>query len=707
MKTENSKLIKTDKVTEEDVILVPILKDFEGREYFQAISYEKEINLVKKSNIENTEIIKEIISSKYTNKKLSDFNWSFFLNPNYSDLVVIDFDDYETTLNKIDFLCENNPEFKIKWLVFKNELLDKTFKVQTPSGGFHYYIKRPSRLIKERIVGSIDVKLNLPDDKFKEFKEKFKNDSASKTKSKIKIDYLPKGVVNAPGITLRNVKKKDEVKDRTYTIVTNLAIKEVTPDLEHILCYLFAEDESRSKEDRLRKIHYTRRNRNSIDIEDIITNVIELEKKLENIKEINKTLPKIIALKDKISETRAKFATASTKQLIRLKANLEGYYYDIDQVEQKNIGKVEKQIKDLLCSNLETEYIYNINYKFDIATTLFNRNKFHVFPPTLLSKVNSAKEGYRSEIEMAFITNLKVRNFSDTYIRYIVQKHFSAETKCKKTPNFLNQSLQVADMLRKYPHYLNNEEADWIQILQSICIIREIDFKQFSSKNSEKMRIALDALFNIASVNNDLTIKTNLKDITLLSNGRLNNQSLKEYITIFEKFKIIEDVEWMDYYENKKAYPQRFTLKSLTEVKKLKKLPIPRYLPQDGNQALTYIPFIGEFGMQIIEILRQYGVLTAPEIYTHFTEMKDHRRVIYKKLQALLSYEVVIFKFDKYELSGKSFNVIYDTYVKKAYKNEHDYKREKAKTPLIRKIINYREEALFIQKSESKKKKKA
>ncbi|GBF49438.1 bifunctional DNA primase/polymerase, N-terminal domain protein [Leptospira ryugenii] len=694
------KLIHTTKIKSNDVILIPIPKNFKGKEFYTSIKYADYI-IYEKPNIENSKIIRKKTIESFRKSKLEDFNWTFFLNPLASDLVVLDFDDIECTERKIKFLRDNNPEFNLKWLVFQKELLEKTFSVRTPSGGIHYYIKRPSKLIQERKIGAIKVNLHLNGDLLKSYKEKF--DTIDKKVDVIKIDYLPKGLVIAPGLSLKEINKKGFIQDRDYRILNNSNIQSVSEDLENILCYIFAQTEGKSKEEKKRRIIIKDRKEGSLDIDTIISETIKKEKELENIKGIILNTEQMKELRKKYDEVNKKLLNASEKDSLILQGYQNAYSYEMQEIEKNLKTKLENEIKELLCSNIETEQIFNINYKYDIASTLFNRNsEFHSFPPNLIKKVNDAKEGQRSEIEMAFITNLKVRNFPDTYIIYMVRKHFSKRTKCISSPKFLEQALRVGETLKHFPQYLNNQDTTWVNILMSISILRQIDFRVFSKRNSEKMRLALDVFFNLASINNDLEINMNLKEISLLSNGRINNKSLKEYLKIFEKHKIIENIEWMDYNQNRMAYPIKFTLKSLTTLKIPKKLDLPRFIPQDGNQPLVYIPSIGEKGMQIIELLRQHDFLSASEIYAYFTDIKDHRRVIYKTIQTLLRYQVVIKKNEKLELSGKPLNQIYEKFVNEKFGKKNIEKKERALNPLKRKITNYKQEAYFINKRREK-----
>ncbi|TGK26076.1 hypothetical protein [Leptospira stimsonii] len=196
-------MINTKHISNSEVILLPVKKDFEKGIFKQAVSYKNAIDLINNDNIKNTKIIKEILKKSYPYNSSSDFNYSFYLNPKYTNITVIDFDDYDTTLRKIKFLKKHNTTLNLYWGILEKEVFEKTFTVTTPSGGKHYYMRIPDNISKERIVGAIDPSEFLDEANLLEYFKTFDIDSIDKSKiktlSKVKIDFIPNGVIQGPG----------------------------------------------------------------------------------------------------------------------------------------------------------------------------------------------------------------------------------------------------------------------------------------------------------------------------------------------------------------------------------------------------------------------------------------------------------------------------------------------------------------------------
>ncbi|PJZ57461.1 hypothetical protein [Leptospira barantonii] len=529
-------MINTKHIEEHEVILTPSIKDFKGKSFSQAVAYIDIFDLENNDNIKNTKIIQERLKSQYPKNKKEDFNYSFYLNPKYSDITVIDFDDYQVTLEKLKFLCKSNRVFRTYWEILEKEVFNKTFTVTTPSCGKHYYMRIPNKTIFERIVTAIDPADFLTEEQLQTFIEYFeiKADDENKLKRarRIKIDFIPNGMIHGPGILMKNVKKKDAPpKDRYYKITKNVPLINIDGILKPILEYIFKPKRSKSKNQKSKTL---KSNYELLDTKllEIIKNIDEIEKL-----QITNSSKAISKVSKNLSNIKTQFTAGNTdifsKNSVQERQCIEEWF----NREKENL------IKEAYLKTPETEYIYNILYKQKVAESYKDRN-YDLYPKILLENVINSKPGERSEVEMAFITNLKIRNFEDIFIKYLVYKSFPQSSRCIEDPSFLNQALQVATALSNFPESLNKKDKSWIKILQSICLIRKIDFSVYKGLNSDKARVALETLYNWASVTNNFTITLPLKELTLISLGRLNFKTLRKYLLIFEAAGFIDNVSW-------------------------------------------------------------------------------------------------------------------------------------------------------------------
>ncbi|EKJ85363.1 hypothetical protein CLV96_0299 [Leptospira meyeri] len=687
-------MLKTNKINENEVILVPVAKDFKGKEFYQCVSYDDHIDLVNNSNKKNTELIKKILLKNYKYSKIEDFNWSIYINPNYSDLIVIDFDDLKETIKKINYLCSNNSEFNLKWNIFWNEVLQKTFSVSTPSGGYHFYLRRKSKAITTRIIGSIRMSEFLDSEKSKECFRIFGKDF-----NKIKIDYISSGVVNAPNIELKNMLKKGECKNRSYKTKKDNDIISIDDTFEPLLTYIFKPQASLNGKKIKRpngknKPIYGNHFLSFLDLKTkkILFETISLEKAslsgdVEDF-DLESTQSQYKKMNDLLNETKASNIGAEEeirKTLIKIENSFQ-------------ILK-EQKIKETLCSSIKTEYIYNILNKQNISKSYTDKEILPLFPNKLIENVQKARKGQRSENEMAFITHLVLRHFDPAFICYLVLKLFPEKSKAKTESGFLEQALEIAQTLKRHPEYLNNPDKIWIKILQCICKLRQINFYALSKSNSEKLRLAIDTFYQIASITNSFEIRTPLKFVSLISNGRISKSTIKKYLIELESSCFFEKIVWEMDSEGKKSYPTFILLKDISNVSNIPLLDYPRFVPQDAYQNLAFLPKIGERGFQIIELIRTNFKITTSEIYLHFSEIKDFRRVIYKQLNCLKNFNIIKQEHDNWELTEKIFNNIYNEIADqdKYYKNLASKKKIK-RNPMINRIINLKKSDNYLMK---------
>ncbi|TGK26077.1 hypothetical protein [Leptospira stimsonii] len=491
---------------------------------------------------------------------------------------------------------------------------------------------------------------------------------------------------------MKNVRKGPgkEIQNREYKITNDSALVTIDSYLKPILYFIFRPKKGKEK---IVKTKSEKAGLFFFDIKQLLNRIemIEKIKITDPIEDIHKISSELATLAEGY-----KFTVANSKLAKKLKQNDQEFEIGFD-VEK------EKLIKQEYFKSPESEYIYNVLYRYKVAST-YKDQEYPILPKIILDKVLNAKPGERSEKEMAFITNLKLRNFEDIFIKYLIHKYFPIDSKCIEDPGFLNQALMVASSLTHYPDHLNKKDMIWIQILQCICLIRKINFHVYEGINSDKARIALETLFNWASVTNSWSIALPLKELTLTSHGRINYKSLRKYLTTFENNGMIEKIDWETDVNGEYLYPKGITLCDLTKLSNLNFLPRPLYFPQDGHQNLIYQKGVGIRTFLIIDLLRKNINLNRKEIYSYFSKVKDYRRVIRKQLKLLTELKIIsLSKDNTYTLTGESNNRIYSDYViyeneKESTKGQSKKRRGKNPNPLENKVISYQETYKYVKK---------
>ncbi|WP_427373343.1 hypothetical protein [Leptospira interrogans] len=711
---EMENLLNTDKLFPPEVLLIPSLKDFEGGEFRSGISY--------KDIIENDELNNEQKQAKLTYRFEFKFlistdeyyNHDIYLNE-HSNIVVIDFDNIEETKKKIKFLRGCNSSFDHYWGKFETDYLAKTFKVKTGSGGEHYYFRRnKGNVRKTKVIKPTDY---LTKDQLTEFNKKFSSEILIETKKKdeenpvpmIDLDYISHGLVIGPGNVIKNLQKKGKLhKVRKYVIEQDYPLIEIANNEDNELFeYLFRIDfENEKKNKKVRKLTEKAKGQSVDPIRYDFTHLIQKIKFLENVtldtdslelKDISEILfnkkEEIRKIQEQLREEETKI-NSNSFIVNALKQQIEFETGNFEHV------LIDEAIKREFRENYITEGIYNILQRYNLLKRYFGRESS--LYPLNFSKISSASVGERSEIEMAFILNLKMRNFHDSFIYFLIQRDFPANSKSLQNQDFIEQAIIVAEDLRRHPELINRKGI-WNDILVSLCLVRKINFEAiFPGKN--KMRGFVETLYDQASINNSLTIKTSQKGLSLASMVNISNITIKAYISHLSQVGFLKDIKWAVNEVGHALYIESLELRNSAELKSLdwlKFIDADRLTPQDGNQNIAFARGINSRSMEIIGYLRDSGgQLPRHELYKKFSELKDYKSVIRKDMKRLEGLGIVS-RGEIIILQEKILNEIYSQYVKDYNNGVEELsksgirKRKKREQPSEDREIRYKLERLY------------
>ncbi|WP_135684727.1 hypothetical protein [Leptospira stimsonii] len=690
--------------------MVPSPEDFQERGYKAAFKY---AHFLKQGK--NPREINELILDHFTNtiypKAWNSFNYDIYLRPEFG-IAVLDFDDFEETTAKLEFLCENSSEFNLHWSRFKKEYLDKTFLVKTPSGGEHYYL-RPSKVFLKRKVKCLFAEKFLSEEKLEKFIEKFSNPEDRNTM--IALDLLCNGNIIGPGNVIKNQLKKGKViLRREYKIIRDVPFIEIDVEKEPFFNYIFGEIEEenikfKEQQEVVSKIRKTsKRKSNTV----LRYNFKELMEKADKIKSLN-------------WDTSADELRIFSEQLTSQKEIIENKIALIEKYEQSENKKdqiranserdnllnekeifnliVEEALKDLYYSNPESEYIYNVLRRYEYEGKFLNKEK-RIYPINF-DNIGQLEIGKRSELENAFIVHLKVRNFRDSFIYYLIQRDFPSSIKSLENPEFFQQALDKAHSIINNPEHLT-QKGIWNEILNSISLVRKIDFEKMFYKSGGKIRTLVESLYDEASILNDFKIKKSQKALSIGGMSSLSNKSIKKYLILLENHGFLKSITW-EVENDRKKYPKIIELRNVEELRNvynIKYLDFERISPQDGNQNVSMIPGIKNRGMEIIGYLREAGSeMLKSDLYSLFKNIPDYRRQIYKNIKKLEESGLVKISVDKksIKLVEKSFNKAYEKFADKYNKSineQKNHKRKKDSDPVDRRLIRYEFESIHMNK---------
>ncbi|WP_061249107.1 hypothetical protein [Leptospira alstonii] len=662
--------------------------DFNGAEYFALTKYSDLVALEESIPEINRLIMERFYREKpdYANNPDS-YNFDYYLIPGKSKILVIDFDDLQVTLNKIKFLCSHSEKFLIYWTKFQNEYLDQTFLVETPSGGKHYYFKYNFAMVTRK-VKCMKPKTILAENSvaLEQYRELFPViESEEKTKKKktppvdpVAIDLLPKAVVRGAGnISYNMVKKGVIIKKREYKILKDIKLKELDDDIFNVFEYLFCinaneklTDSKKVKEKKTRS-HAS----SSLKMTDY-SEVIAQESRIEelNLESDNKILKensaKLYDLKMKLNATIKELNSLLTlKEDSEEKEGIElGLKLNIQSIKNEFELSKKEMIKNLYSSRPDTEYIFNSLRRYSTEESYSSRKQ--LLFPALLNNVDKMSRGHRSEKEMAFVVNLKIRNYEDPIIYYLLQKNFSKNMKSFESGSFLEQALMKAEVIKAYPEQLSLKGI-WNEIILTYSLIRKINYEKVFGASGGKIRTLIETFYDNASIQNNFTINKSQSALSLGGISHVSNKTIKKYFLLLEKKKFFKEIEWVKGKGTgkkiRKLFPTEIVLKNveeLMEISWLKKnlLEYSRYTPQDANQSFASIKGVGVKGMEIIGYLRENGgVISKKELYKKFENIKNHRRVIYRHLKTLEDLKIISFK-EEIKLLNTSLNKKYSEY---------------------------------------------
>lgn len=684
--------INTKQITPEEVLLVPIPTDFGNSTYYSLVKYEK----IASKNVSIFEMNRLMLEELALKKPIyfndpGSFNFDYYIVPGKSNLLVIDFDDLEQTLRKIDFLCSNNEQFQLNWLKFKNEYLEDTFKVQSPSGGLHYYFRHDLELTK-RIIKAIKPSRFLSKSEFAEYLRLFSMNEVDGKKKKIKskandsisIDILGKAVVGGAGNVFKNLNKKGIIHPkREYKILKDIKLKTLDESIFSVLREIFEfkldKKEEENWDQSLKKSKVRKEASSYIGFSNYnYVNLIQEERIIESLD--LKTKDDIL---NSYSDKLAKIKEAH-RRLINERNNLIDYTLDEDSIEFReeegklslqiknevdNFKKIKKQlIKDLFCQRPDTEYIFNSLRRYEIEKEYSKREQ--IIYPNLLSNLGLVDKGKRSELEMAFVVNLKVRNYEDQVIYYLLQRDFSGDLKSFENPNFFSQALFKADLFKRYPEQLNYNGI-WNEVILGYSLARKINYEGVFGRSGAKIRTLVETLYDTCSIHNSFTIRNKSQThFSLGGIGSISHKTIPKYLQVLEKKKFFKEIVWEKNANGRKIYPKKIILKKVRELMALgwvKKnlLAEARYTPQDANQSFTSIKGVGARGLEIIGYIRENGgSMHRKDLYKKFENVTDHYRVIGKNLRTLKKLEILSMGEDNiYRLNSTSLNGTYTAYV--------------------------------------------
>lgn len=696
------KKLNTKHIKPEEIVFIPVIKDFGKRNYYSLIKYmeitSKDISIPEMNRL----ILEEFASvkPKYYNNPDS-FNFDYYIVPGKSNIVVIDFDEIDRTLKKLDFLCSNNEEFQLNWLRFKNEYLENTFKVKSPTGGYHYYFRHKLDL-SNRSVKVLKPDRFLSGSVLEEYSKLFalkKTKSDKESYDPIGIDILSNGVVCGAGNIFKNMIKKGELwPKREYKILKDIELKTLDESAFPLIREIF-DIESDSEKDKEQKksnkrVQVKPKGNGPIGFSEYdYTDLIRIEREIESldlktkddvlceysedflaIKESHRRLIKERndLLDYSLNENTIEFYEEETRLSVQIKEELNKF---------KN--KKKEIIKDLFSKKPDTEYIFNSLRRFEIEEEYAQREQ--IIYPSLLSNLDTVEKGKRSELEMAFVVNLKVRNYEDPVIFYLVQRDFLKSLKSFENPGFLEYATQKAETFKKYPEQLNFKGV-WNEIILAYSLSRKINYEGIFSHSGAKIRTLVETLYDICSIQNTFTIRN--KSQTHFSLGgmaSISNKTIPKYLQILEDEKFFKEIVWEKGAKGRKLYPKRITLKNAQELMALswvKKnlLSEARYTPQDANQSFASIKGVGPRGLEIIGYIRDNGgTMHRSDIYKKFENINDHRRVIGKVLRKLKELEILTMGDDKsYRLNSISLNKAYETYALEYNKKIKEMEKSKS-----------------------------
>lgn len=655
----------------ENIITIPFFKknnnpNFKGH---YAITYKNILEEFDDINIINKEI-----KNKVKRSKPKELEWDIYLDPRFTDLLVIDIDDYENTMKIMDKLCKLNLEFNEYYTKLNEEIFSKTFTVQTQSGGKHYYVRRSG---KNKYPGRKTKALHLHD--FVDPDTIKNHDILSNLDSgKISIDYIGKGVVRSPW---HNSSFLGKVK--SYKIINNTAILDISDELDEILEYFFRFSNKKTSNANQSG------NSKKIKINGIKDEQIEYIKKLVQLEDVIFTLKK--DLNQNISHFNGDY-TDDRKDIFNYIFNeLENSLNSLN-LDTSLLNKEKEEINEIISHpdiyqdvndaflkvcfsyfnvNSDLEFVGAIIKKNVISTEFRNYNT-NVLPKILITKVNNAVVGSRSEIENAFIWNLKLRNYSDTFVYYQVYKHFPDTAKSFEDPNFIENCINASNEVKLGIREYSNDNI-WDKILKSYMKIQKINFNENSlGVNLEKFKYFLEFLYNQASIANSFTINLSLAKFSLLGHGNLSINTIKKYLNALEKQNYIEVEELSGIVTAENRYPFKIKLKDLSS-ENLALLSNPTVnLPCDGNQDLFLLPGINPRAQKIIQLLRDNENLTRKEIQSYFSNLNYYKSKINKIIRDLVEKKILVVNTDKsFSLTKEQFNLILER-IKENFKKEAD-----------------------------------